>query len=277
MRRLLSGLSVVVFVLALAAALPASWVASHVSDEDGFVAFAGPLAEDAEVQDAVAAYVAEELVVRAGVPEVVQPTVTRALARAARSTTTASGFREAWDETQRRSHRASLGDGEGVGAEGPVVVNLAPLAAFLAGRVEAIASVRLDTPDTLPVTLTAEPQVEAVEAVRAAPDLTRFAAVVAVVSALLALLVSRRRSGTLAALGASAVAVAGALWLAAELAVPRLVERTGSTSELAGSLQQVLAARAVDSFEGRLVVVAITGAAVVVVGLVGRAVAGRRA
>ena len=103
--------SVFVVVAALAAlvTLPLAWVGHNVADEDGYVAFTSPMGSDPELQKAFSAYLSDYFVREGRLPSALQPTVATVLATAAATTANAPGFTEAWEESQRRSHRLMFG------------------------------------------------------------------------------------------------------------------------------------------------------------------------
>lgn len=268
---------IVAVVLGLAAVVvglvtvPTAWVAQNISSEDGYVALTEPLVSDAELQDAVAAYVGETIVDRASLPDSLQANVTAALAAAVRRAGSDPGFGEAWSQTQARSHRATFGpDGDG-----DVVLDVAPLAAYLTDEVGTSLPAGLSPPGSLPVVVS-EPEPMLLTQVAEAPDRALLGGAATVVLALGALMVARRRGTALAWLGAGAVAVAGVLAAARDVVVPELIDRSGGTTELGRTLQQLLAERVTDSLGAWLLVVAIGGGVAVVAGLLLRLVSARR-
>lgn len=276
MRTALSFLAGVLALVAVAVTVPVGWVATHVANEDGYVAFTEPLARDTELRQAVASYLGDEIVSRTGVPQALQPVVTRAISSTAASVSNRDGYIEAWNEVQRRSHRLRFGDPRDLPAEqdgaNRFSVDLAPLAAFVLKEIDDELPITLKAPDQLLVPVDGSSDQKVVDAVNDTPGQATGGAIAAVVLAVLALALARRRSVALAWLGGGAAAVAGILKLVGDEAVPRVLERTTAPTKLAGTLRDLLADRAIDSLEVWLVWLAIGGAVALVVGAVTRAV-----
>lgn len=262
-RTLASAVLWLVAVAALAVTVPVAWVADNVADEDGYVAFTAPFAADPELQDALSAGIADELVERARLPigqdvfrGLVETTFGQLLER--------PGFQAAWEETQRRSHRATFDDT--AATEDRLVLDLAPLLEVIGDAVAENTPITLDLPDRLVVPVSQEPQAELVDGVRDAPDSTRLGIAVAVLAALGSLLVARRRSTALGWLGLGAAAVGGALMVVTSRGVPEVLARRPAATELATTMRDLLVARATASFDEWLLVVVVVGAVVALVG-----------
>lgn len=267
MRRLLTVAAWLIFVVAAAVTIPTLWVADHVADEDGYVAFSGPLGTDAELQKAFAAYLSDYLVQETGLPEAVQPAVSTALAAATSRTTDEPGFDKAWRETQRRSHRMVFGPDRD---QDRFAVDLGPLADFVAKQAAGDLPVELQLPDKIVLPVNDAPDPAAIDQVEATPDRGRLGLIVVAVAAIATLVFARRRSTALAALGLGAVLVAGALRLASGYGIPGVLDRAPAPSEFARTLQKLLVDRAADSLAGWLLWVAVGGGVAIAVGLVGR-------
>lgn len=265
MRSLLSFVALVVAVLAVVVALPAAWVAQHVSDEDGFVSSARAVTDSDAVRDATADVVAERLVSGIGVPDGVADSVASAVSEATDRALAGTDVRRAWEETLRRTHERVLAPG--AAASDTLPLDLTPLAELVAERTDGL----VQAPDEVVVDLPDGPDQATVDAVRRAPDVALVAGATAGVAALLALLLARRRAGVVLALGVGLALAAAADAGIARALRDRAVEQTRSQGEGAAQadLTRAFLDVAVDSFDGWLVWTALTAGVVVVLGVVG--------
>lgn len=249
-------------VLATLVALPAGWVGANIADEDGYVAFSESLAIDAEAQEAVAGGIAREIVIEAGLPDELTSTVTSILEDTTARVAGEPDFGEVWAETQRRAHRSVFDPATGEQAG----VDVAPLAQFL---VDAAGSLPdgFAVPETLVVELERQPDQRGLEVIRATGEVAWLATATAVVGAVCAVWLARRRSTALLWLGLGALTVAAVLAVASRAAVPDLLRDSESPSEFEAAFEQVLVDRAADSFAGWLVWLAIAGVVAVAAGL----------
>lgn len=273
MRRLLAMVCVLIAMGAALVTVPMAWVAAHVADKDGYVSFSSPLGSDKDLQRAFSAYLSDYLVRERGLPVAVQPVATTVLTQAAQRTSNAPGFTAAWEETQRRSHRMVFGPRS---KQDRLAVDLGPLATFSLAHVGSGLPVALPKINgSLILAVNAGPESEAIDQVNATPQRSRTGLIVIAVAALAALVLARRRSTMLAALGVGAIVVAGLLRVATNRLVPNILDRTDAPSSFARTLQKLLAERAADSLGQWLLWMAIGGGAAVVTGLLLRVTAGR--
>lgn len=273
MRTLLSFVSGVVALLALLAAIPMLWLSTHIVDEDGYVEFSSTLAKDTELQGAFAIYLSDELASRGVIPAVLKDPAASALTQAVGRTTNQAGFVEAWEETQRHSHREAFADPM------PKVlgVDVGPMAAFLAKQVSGDLPVAITVPEHLVVPVVTDAgDREMVDRVEKTTRLGRIAGIVALVAGVACIGLARRTSAAVAWLGTGMIAVAGLLWLSSGPVTQEILDHTEAPSDFARTLQKLLVDRAADSLAAWLVVLAIVGGIMAVAGLVGRAVTGRR-
>lgn len=273
MRTVFSFVSGAVALLALLAAVPLLWLSTHVVDEDGYVEFSSTLARDAELQRAFSAYLTDELATRGVIPAALKAPVASALSGAVARTTNEAGFVEAWEETQRNSHREAFADPM------PMVLGLdiSPMATFVAKQVTGDLPVALTVPDNLVVpVVTSAGDREMVDNVEQSTRLGRIAGIVALVAAAASIGLARRTSTAVAWLGAGALGVAGILWLSSGPVTQEILDHTEAPSEFARTLQKLLVDRAAESLDAWLVIVALAGGILAVAGIVGRTVTGRR-
>ncbi|MEV7398316.1 hypothetical protein [Aeromicrobium sp. NPDC092404] len=271
MRTTFSFISGVVALLSLMAAVPLLWLSTHVVNEDGYVEFSSTLAKDAELQSAFSAYLTDKLSSRGVIPPAFKAPAAAALTAAVKRTSNEAGFVEAWEETQRSSHRAAFADPM------PQVlgIDVSPMATFVVKQVSGDLPVALAVPDGLVVpVVTDSGDREAVDRVKQSAPLGRIAGIVAVAGALACVGLARRTSGAVAWLGAGTLVVAGLLWLASGPVTQEVLDHTEAPSEFARTLQKLLVDRAAGSLDAWLVVLAVAGVIATAAGLVGRGVTG---
>lgn len=273
MRAFVSFLAGLVAVLALTAALPFAWLAVNVADEDGYVDFTSAIAADPQFRDDVVQVVADGVADEAPVPAGLKSTVRDAVASAAGQVVDTPAFLEVFEQTQRASHRATFGTSADPAAD-QVVIDLAPVAAEVVDSLAGGLPVDVPAPEQLRVTVGGGDQRAAIDAVTASTDRATVLAVIAAGAALLSLVAARRRSVAMAWLGAGAVLSAGVAALGVRETLPSLLSTDGG-GQVGDRLQQLLVDAAISSFDAWAVVVAATGAALVVVGAVARGVSGR--
>jgi len=272
MRTVVSFVSGAVALIALMAAVPLLWLSTHIVDEDGYVAFSSTLAQDTELQSAFSAYLTDELSARGVVPEAFKAPAAAALANAVERSSNQAGFVEAWEETQRSSHREAFADPM------PTIlgVDVGPMAAFVAKQVSGNLPITITVPKGLVVpVVTDESDRKMVDRVKESTDLGRLAGIVAAIGAVVCLAAARRTSTAVAWLGGGTVAVAGLLWLTSGPVTQNILDHTEAPSEFARTLQKLIVDRAASSLDAWLVVLAVGGGIVAVAGLVGRAAVGR--
>ena len=272
MRRLLATGCVVIAMLAAIVTLPLAWVASNIADEDGYVAFTSPMGSDPELQKAFAAYLTDYFVRERGLPSAVQPTAATVLAGAAASTANAPGFTQAWEESQRSSHRLMFGPQAN---QDRLAVDLGPLADFVVDRAASGLPVALPKPGKIVLQVNNESQREAIDQIQATQDRSQVGWIVVAGAAALSLLFAKRRSTGLVWLGAGAIGVAGMLKLVTSVGVPNILDNTPSPSGFATTLQKLLADRAADSLSQWLLWLAIAGVAAIAAGAFFRASTGK--
>ncbi|MGJ9412794.1 hypothetical protein ACHAAC_08785 [Aeromicrobium sp. CF4.19] len=261
MRTFGSAVLWLVAVVAIGVTLPTAWVATHVADEDGYVSFTAPFATDTELQDALTTGVSDSLVASVDLP-IGEGVVRELVAVAFTRILDDPSFPDAWQETQRASHRATFEDG----AEPRIVLDVAPLVALVGESLADDVPVSIETPEQIivPVTQTVEP--ETIETVRDAPGSALLGGGVAVVATLGSLLLARRRSTALGWWGLGVAGIGGTFMLATNRAVPDLLSGQPTDSELGTTMRDLLVARATTSFDEWLLVAVVVGGAATLVG-----------
>lgn len=270
MRTLSSFVAGVVAVVVGIVTVPMFWVSTHIADEDGYVQLSSQLATDVELQEAFAAYLADDYVQRGVLPAALQGPAASALAGVERTTANLPGFVEAWEQTQRDLHRSAFTDDDG-----PLTVSLTPLATFVTQRIGDVLPVTLEVPPDLRTQVGTAEDRERLVWVERSQTYALLGLLVVLVSAAVCLVAARSRPVALAGLGLGALATAGVLRVITEMVTPELIERAESLSPFARSVQSLLFDRAAASLNQWLGWIAIAGAVAVVLGVVGRLAAGR--
>ena len=251
-------------VVAFAVALPISWLAVEIADEDGYVELSRGILDDADTRTALVEAVVDELDGRTrdrleelGIPTGLVDRTLDELAGFVGQGLASDAVVDGWGESQRQAHQEMFqGDDEDSG----FVVDLAPLVVAVATE----AGVELDVPTSLPIEIDEPEARRAVATADASPQLAVGAGVLTLVGAVLALVAARRRGAALAWLGAGALAVTGVLHLAARV----LAATDPSTGTDAGTrVGLVLVDVARSSFDDLLAEAAVGAGVVLVVGV----------
>lgn len=265
MRGLAAALLWCVTTVATFVAIGAGWSATHLQSEDGFVDLTSRVGDDREVQERAADLAGEAFADQTGLPIALHDRVAAAVSDAMLRLTESPDWSEAWRETTRSAHRELFAEPTPTS----IRADVAPLVRLALGEVDL--PIPLTGPDELMVTLSEEDPGDLVDAAERSRGLAVVAVAVALVAALLALAVSRRRSTTLAALGVGVMLAAAAWWVVGREGVPRLVEQQATGTASARELSHVLTARIVESLDTTLLWVAVAGAVIAAVGLVSSA------
>ena len=271
MRTVTALVAGVVAVVVAIVTVPMFWVSTHVVDEDGYVTFSSTLATDDELQAAVAAYLADDVVQRGLLPAALQKTATGVLTGVAQSTANQPGFVTAWEETQRSLHRSAFGDGTG-----PLTVRFQPLGQFVADRAGDRLPVSLDVSTDLEAPVGTSADRATLRKVERADTYSLLGLMVVLAASALCLVVARRRTLAVAGLGLGALVTAGVLRVATEIVTPQLTDRAETLNPFARQVQQLLLDRASASLSAWLGWIALVGAAALLAGLLGRGAAALR-
>lgn len=279
MRSFLSFLFGAGAVLAILVTVPAVWVSHNVANEDGFVAFAEPIARDAGFHDALADALSNNLVEDSGLPTSLQPVAKEAIDRIVNQVSGQPGFVTAWNDTQRQSHKIMLGDQRDLPAEldssSRFAIDLGPLGNFVVDQVNKDLPFTIPAPDQAVVEINGAPQAQALDRVRESPTYARNGLIALAVLAVLALAFARRRSVAVVWLGLGTIAAAGVLKVAVSVGLPEILDRNTAPTPFAKAALDVFIDRANTSFDHWLVVLVIGGAVVAVVGMAGRLLTSR--
>jgi hypothetical protein len=268
-----TGISFLCWAAAVVAAIvtvPTLWIATHVADEDGYVAFTQPFVADVEFRNAIVATITDDIVSQGGLPTAAKPIVERALRAVATRTAKEPGFTEAWEESQRRTHQLTFGPDADADR---LTADIGPIATFVAEKVAADLPVRVRVPDKLIVPIYDAPDREVIEQVDKTPNRALVGMLIVGGASLLCLVFARRRINAVVGLAAGAVITGGVLLAGTGLALPEVLDRTPARTPFAREMRDLLVDRASDSLNQWLLWTMVVGGVVLVIAMLGRALA----
>ena len=279
LRTFVSAVAVVLGALLSALAVPAIWLDRNVVLEDGFVALAAPLGQDADFQHRLAA-AAVGTIDTGAIPDALAGLARPVLEAAAGSLTALPGYQAAWEETLRKSHRLSFAASASVPAEpdtpSSLTLDVAPLVALATEELARTMGLPLTAPEQTLVNVGEPEQRQLVERVSAYAPLGYSLAIGAVIAFSLALVSARRRWSVVFAMGLAALVLVG-LWSAGSQLASDAVVGTASGNGLSDMFKDAFVAAASSSFHSWVRGAAITGGVLVAAALVIRiASPGRR-
>lgn len=262
-----------------AVALPSAWLASNVVAEEGFVELASPLANDAEVTGALADALSEEAIsgveLPPGAAEAAQPVVRDV----ALGITQLPDFTAAWQDTLGRSHELTFAAQEQSSSEPSsqaiFTLDVAPLVALVTSEIGGQFGVEVPAPEQTLVAVGGTDRFDVVDRMEAAAALWPVLAGAAVVGALIAFVLARRRSTTAALFGLGVLIIGAVLWLAAGLA-PASAEQVAVEGAVANVFKDAIVTRAAADFQEWCLATVAAGILLMVAGIVGRLLSGSR-
>ncbi|MHA7292747.1 hypothetical protein [Arthrobacter sp. HLT1-21] len=263
-------------------ALPGAWIDRNIVEVGGFVELAGPLGADPNFQGQLTSALAAEATASAGLPPAVVGIVEPLIADAAANVAALPDYPAAWDETLRLSHDLSFPTdatlSTGVQSPQPLRLDLAPVVALVIQEVGSGFGVEVPAPEQTLVEIGSPAHQESLGQLTAVAGLWPMLAIGAGVSALLSLVLARRRGTTLALLGLGTVALGGLYW-AGVRALPDILDRlrAGSVSpddSISGLFQNGLVARSMANGEPLSLAVVGAGVVLLVIGIAARLVGG---
>jgi hypothetical protein len=260
-----------------AVAVPAMWVDRNIVQEDGFVALTAPLGRDPAFQQRLAAAAVNGFSPDQ-VPEAVVELIRPVLDDAAQSLAGMPGYPEAWTETLRKSHRLSFAEPSSLPEEAQgttsLTLDVAPLVGLVAKRVADATSLPLESPEQVLITIGQPSQRQVAERVAAYAPMGYAVAVGSAIAFVLALVAARRRWTVLAGAGAGAL-ILSAVWTLAADGVAWAVEGTSSGNAMAEIFKREFVAASTAGFGQWTLAAAVTGAVLLVSGIVLGAVRAR--
>ncbi|TLM86900.1 hypothetical protein [Pseudarthrobacter sp. NamE5] len=270
MRTFVSATATVLAVLLAAVAGPAIWLDRNIAQEEGFVELAGPLGSNSEFQQQLAT-AAIGTIDTSAVPGFLAGLVQPVLADAAASLTGLPGYPAAWEEALRRSHRLSFAtqgtDDGGAASASSVTLDVAPLVALGAEEISRATGLPLDPPDQTLINVGQPEHKEWTERLATYAPAGYLLAGGSAVAMLLALVAARRRSAVLAGAGVAALLLA-AIWTLGAGIASAAAGSADSGNEVANMFRDEFVAASAADFQAWTVAAAVTGGALLVLGLV---------
>ncbi|MET3718815.1 MULTISPECIES: hypothetical protein [unclassified Arthrobacter] len=272
MRTFVSAVAAVLGLLLSAAAIPAIWADRNIVQEDGFVALAAPLGQDAGFQQRLAAATVGTIDTGA-IPDALAGLVRPVLEAAVGKLTGLPGYPAAWEETLRKSHRLSFTDPASLPPEADtsssLTLDIAPLVALATDELSRATGLPLDAPEQTLISVGQSDQRQLVERVSAYAPLGYPVAIGAGIAFALALVAARRRWSVLASMGFGALVLAG-LWTLASQAARKAVLGTASGNDVADMFKDAFVAAASASFESWVTGTIVAGGALLAAALATR-------
>lgn len=267
MRSFVSGLATLVAIVAIIAALPALWIKERVIDPEGFSSTASTMAADKQVQ----AYMADEIVnqVVAGTNGLAPALIVKPIATAY---TASPQFQTDFVDLASQKHSWLFDEATPDKQGKPMELDLTAMV----NRVVASTGIRVTIPGPITVAISsgAGDTLSAGRYHRVSTQITQIAytsVVVAIVAALLALLVGRRRGTILAWLGFGAVLAGVISWVLATLMANRAKQEVAAADGAARQVAEITIDGAMSDLTTVSLIVGGVGLAVIVVGVVLRA------
>lgn len=284
MRTVGAALLVLIALVLAGVALPGAWIERNLVQADGFVELAGPLGADPGFQTQLTDALATEATAAAELPPAIAGIIEPLIADAAASVAALPGYPAAWDDTLRRSHELSFPTdvnlSSGVESPQPVRLDLTPVVSLALQEVGSGIGLEVPEPAETLIEIGPAEQQASLGQLAAVSGLWPFLLIAAGISALLALVVARRRGTTLALLGVGTAVLGGLYWLAsgaAPGAVEQLrVQNAATESPIAALFREGLVARAVEDAQPLALAVVGVGVVCFVVGVAARLLGGGR-
>ncbi len=275
MRSFFSAIAAIAALLLAAVSVPAIWADRTVVNPDGFVAMAGPLGNDPQFQQALAAATTRAVTSQLDAAPALQQLIAPAVQSATQNLAADPGFPAAWAETLRRSNELTVVDpAANANDTGALNLDVAPLLQLVIKKIGAGVGQEIPAPQQVLGSLGSPNQRTAIVRLSEVSSLGVWLAGGALLAFALALVIARRRSTTLALVGLGLAAIAGLWKLGLELLSKSVLDTAGGNA-VADMFKQQYVSAAAASFNGWILITLITAGGLVLIGLVSRA-AGRR-
>ncbi|MCU1518265.1 MAG: hypothetical protein JWQ75_2986 [Pseudarthrobacter sp.] len=272
LRTFVSAVAAILGLLLSAVAVPAIWADRIIVQEDGFVALAAPLGQDAEFQQRLAVATVGTIDT-GGIPDALAGLVRPVLEAAAGKLTSLPGYPAAWEETLRRSHRLSFADPASLPPEADtsssLTLDVAPLVALAAEELSGTTGLPIDAPEQTLINVGQADQRQLIERVSAYAPLGYPLAIGAGIAFALALVAARRRWAVLVGVGFGALVLA-AVWTVGSNGAREAVLATASGNGIADMFKDAFVAAASASFGSWVNGTLVAGGVLLVAGLVSR-------
>lgn len=269
MRFVATMLCWLVATTALAVAVPAMWAQRNLINADGYAALAESAARDPGLQNAMASEISTQAVVIASNHGArLNDGVVHGVAAAY---TGSSAFPGQFADVNRAAHQWLFTDAARQNAD-HLEIDLAPMLSNTSLK-ETLSNVSVEVPSTVTVPVTEDTAArlrpgELRPLATWGPWVSRGAAVLALVMALLTLAVARGRGKALAALGVSALLVGGSGWAALEICRRYIDTALNETTGNIRTIADVMVAHAEGSLHQWLNVTLAAGALLAVLGVI---------
>ncbi|MFT3898968.1 MAG: hypothetical protein QM728_01810 [Gordonia sp. (in: high G+C Gram-positive bacteria)] len=271
MRSLLAFLTGLIAIAAIVIALPLTWVKERVIEPKGFEATAVRMGESPEVREYMAKTITDEITERTtgAAAVVVRPAADRY--------THSEGFTADFVDLAHQQHKWLFNEPPGGTNTSVMQLDLSNMVKRVAGQINPLLANQISGPILVPVSQR-DKALEAGRYHETGKQISTWAylsVALAALGSLLALVFSRRRAGMLAWLGFGAVLSAALSWAAgfffATRAKDEFVVAEGGVRQVA----EVTIDGLVENLHQWALVVGGVGAALMVLGLLGRVIAGR--
>lgn len=272
-RTFVSGLAVLVAMVAMVVALPALWTTERVVDRSGFVALVEPMARDRQIQDLIADELTRQITDQTSAPEIF-------VAPATRQYTRSDLFPPDFADVLGQQHDFLFTEPTTAAARANVLeLDLTAMVNRVVQRFGLPSSIRVDSPIRIPLGDSQRGALEAGRYARTGEQITRAAwtaVAVAVVAGVLALLVGRRRATVLAMLGAGAVIAGAVSWAGTGVLRDRALDEFAGTDSSPRQVVRLILDGAADDLRQTALVTGGVGVAVLAVGVLGALITRRR-
>ncbi|MBE7161603.1 MAG: hypothetical protein INR72_10180, partial [Williamsia herbipolensis] len=268
-----SGLAVLVAIVAMVVALPALWTHERIVDRQGFVAFVEPMAHDRQIQDLIADELTRQITDQTSAPEIL---VAPATQRYTRSDLFPPDFADVLGQQHDFLFTEPTTDAE---RSNVLELDLTDMVNRVVQRFGLPSSIRVDGPIRIPLGESQRSGLEAGRYAHTGDQVTRtgwLALAVAIVAALLALVIARRRGVTLAMLGVGAVISGAVSWGATGILRDRALDEFSGTDSSPRQVARIIVDRAGDDLQHTALITGGVGIAVIAVGVLSSLVLERR-
>lgn len=270
MRSFFAAVAALVALVLAGISIPVIWAERTVINQDGFLAMATPLGSDLQFQQALATAtsktVSSKLDAVPGFSALAQPLIENVT----KSLTSDPGYPAAWSETLRRSHELTLVDpAANANDQGALNLDVAPLMQLIFTKIGSSVGQKIQAPSQVLISLGTPSQRDALVKLREFVSLGIWLAVGAALAMVLALLIARRRSTTLALIGLGGLVIVAAWKLALSLLSQNVLNATGG-DPVADLFKQQYVSVASASFDRWILGGLIVSVVLLLVGLVGR-------
>lgn len=265
MRTLGAGLLTLIATIAVVCAVPSLWAQERIVDPGGFTSFVEPMATDRAIQDLIADELSVQISDQASgvVPSSIIAPATRAYTRS-------DQFPADFADVLGQQHDWLFTEPDTAAARSGIMeLDLTPMVNRVISNF-GLSSIRIDGRIEVPLSESQRSGLEAGRYRAIGERITQIgygAVAVAVIAALLALLVARRRGFTLGALGVGLVIAAAISWVLGVVMRGRARDEVAGAESSPRQVAELIIDKAVDDFHTTALVVGGAGVVAVAVGI----------